>query len=73
MSKYINSGLTIMIVIVEMQTSQIAKRVHKLGDSYAVVIHPSLVKQLSLDAPLTFLSQEVQDDGSIVMRPKRLS
>jgi antitoxin component of MazEF toxin-antitoxin module len=52
---------------------QIAKAVHRLGNSYAVVLAPALVKQLGLDTPLTFLTQEVQPDGSIIMRPMNLA
>lgn len=63
-----------MTSTVKMATvQQIVKKVHKLGDSHAVVIHPSLVRSLQLDS-MTFVTQEATPEGDgIVMRVRRLT
>lgn len=62
-----------MIVTVTMTPPQIVKKVHKLGDSHAVVIAPALVKSLQIDT-LTFVTQEPTPEGDgIVMRVRRLT
>lgn len=53
--------------------SQIVKKVHKVGLSHAIVIHPTLIKSLQIDE-LTFFTQEPTPEGDgIVMRLRRLT
>lgn len=50
---------------------EIIKKVHPVGSSMVITIHPNLVKKLNINE-MTYLSQETIDDG-ILMKIKKFS
>lgn len=52
-------------------SKKLVRKVHDIAGSKVITLHPDVVKALNLDN-MTFLEQETQDGGVIIMRVKRL-